>query len=139
MLTAVVVTLILSSAFTTKSYKKIKSEDLSYYFFIEASASKNSSDYNKTRYVSDYIHYEGYESCRETYTFEKKAKKAFEDYLRANESYEGNPSFIRVISGGSNDKLQTRQAIQQKMNKYLGEEKNKDHEVIKTNFSYSCE
>jgi len=139
MLTAIVVTLILSSAFIAKSKKEVKPEDLSYYFFLEYQPG-STSDYSKTRYISSFIYYEGYESCKESYTFEKKAKQAFENYIKANynESYvRHNMTYEQILH--STDKIKSPQQAREVLDDYIAKQKKDGRQVIQTNFSYSCE
>lgn len=139
MFTAIVGTLILSSAFIAKSKKEAKREDLSYYFFLEYQPG-STSDYSKTRYISSFIYYSGYDDCGNSYDFEPKAKKAFENYIKAyyNESYvRHNRTYKQKLN--STDKIKSPQQAREVLDEYITKQKEDGRQVIETNFSYSCE
>jgi len=139
MLTAIVATMIISSAYIRKEKKEVKPEDLSYYFFLEYQPG-STSDYSKTRYISSFIYYSGYDACGNSYDFEPKAKRAFENYIKANynESYvRHNRTYKQKLN--STDKIKSPQQAREVLDEYIAKQKEDGRQVIQTNFSYSCE
>lgn len=133
-------TILVSFSFITPNKNVTKNtDDLAYYFFLEFTPG-STSDYSKTRYISNFIYYAGYDDCGNSYDFEPKAKRAFEDYIKANhnESYV-RPTMTYSKKLNSTDKIKTNQQAREVLDKYLGDEKGKGNQVVQTNFSYTCE
>lgn len=140
-LSAIIVgTIVLSSAFISNSKSEVKtSDDLAYYFFLEYTPG-STSDYSKTRYISSFIYYSGYDDCGNDYDFKPKAQRAFENHIKANydESYVRHTlTYSQKLN--STDKIKTNQQAREVLNKYLADQKSKGNQVIQTNFTYSCE
>lgn len=130
--------LFLTSTAFVDNEKEINTEGLDYYFFLEYTPG-STSDYSKTRYISSFIYYSGYGDCGNSYDFEPKAKKAFENYIKANH----NESYVKHTMTysqklNSTDKIKSTQQAREVLDKYLADQKSKGNQVIQTNFSYSC-
>lgn len=139
-LLVIALTVAVSSAFITKPTSEVKNtDDLAYYFFLEYTPG-STSDYSKTRYISSFIYYAGYDDCGNSYDFEPKAKRAFENFIKAkyNESYVKH-TMTNSQKLNSTDKIKTTQQAREVLDKYLSDQKSKGNQVIQTNFSYSCE
>lgn len=136
----IALTFVVSSAFITKPMSELKKiEKLDYYFFLEYTPG-STSDYSKTRYISSFIYYSGYDDCGNSYDFEPKAKKAFENHIKANydESYvKHTMTYSQRLN--STDKIKSTQQAREVLDKYIGEQKSKGRQVIQTTFSYSCD
>lgn len=133
-------TILVSYAFITPNKNVTKNtDDLAYYFFLEYTPG-STSDYSKTRYISNFIYYAGYNDCGNSYDFEPKAKRAFENFIKAKYN-ESNIKHTMTYSKklNSTDKIKTNQQAREVLDKYLADQKSKGNQVFQTNFSYSCE
>ncbi len=140
-LSAIIVgTLVLSSAFISNNKSDLKTtDDLAYYFFLEYTPG-STSDYSKTRYISSFIYYPGYDDCGYDYDFTPKAKRAFENHIKAkyDESYVRHTGTYNQKLY-STDKIKSTQQAREVLDKYLAEQNDKGNDVVQTTFSYSCE
>lgn len=130
--------LLTTTAFVDKD-KEIITEGLDYYFFLEYTPG-STSDYSKTRYISSFIYYSGYDDCGNDYDFTPKAKRAFENHIKANygESYvQHTRTHNQKLY--STDKIKSTQQAREVLDKYLADQKGKGNDVVQTTFSYSCE
>jgi len=141
---AMFITAMLLILFTTTSFtgKKVMPSPTKneYYFFFSTTPKEVGVMYNKKRYLSTFIYYTGYDACSYNYDFERKAKNAFENYIKAQydeEMIDGTMTISTKLF--STDKATTRQQLSEKMNAWIADEKKDGHIIIHTNFSYSCE
>lgn len=143
MLTAVVVTLLLSSAFITKETETNLEEGT--YFFVAVSGVWQK---NNVAYVSKIIYYSGYENCsnQKKEVFHREAKIAFNNYLKAhynNEfSYGSNNIAVHQFkrsAGKLGDPIFTQIQAASEMNSWAGDEESDGHKVLYTEFGFSCE
>ncbi|TVZ59287.1 hypothetical protein NA63_1815 [Flavobacteriaceae bacterium MAR_2010_105] len=136
----IALTFVVSTAFISKNKNEVKTfDDLAYYFFLEYTPG-STSDYSKTRYISSFIYYTGYDDCGNSYDFEPKAKRAFENYIKANydESYvKHTMTYNKKLN--STDKIKSTQQAREVLDKYLTDQKSKGNQVMQTNFAFSCE
>lgn len=131
--------LFLTSTAFVDNEKEINTEGLDYYFFLEYTPG-STSDYSKTRYISSFIYYSGYDDCGNSYDFEPKAKRAFENHIKANydeSSVRHTQTYSQQLN--STNKIKSTQQASEVLDKYLADQKAKGRNVIKTSFSYSCE
>ncbi|MFA5298252.1 MAG: hypothetical protein WC389_08615 [Lutibacter sp.] len=136
---SVVLLLFVSSSSFTDNKKEINIQKFDYYFFLEYTPG-STSDYSKTRYISGFIYYAGYDECGYDYDFIPKAKRAFENHIKANydESYVSH-TMTHSQKMYSTDKIKTNQQAREVLDKYLADKKKEGKTVIQTSFSYSCE
>jgi hypothetical protein len=139
-LSILICTILVSYAFIAPDKNEVKStDDLAYYFFLEYKPG-STSDYSKKRYISNFIYYAGYNDCGYDYDLKTKAKRAFENHIKANydESYvQHTMTYSQKLN--STDKIKSTQQAREVLDKYLADQKSKGNQVIQTNFTYSCE
>lgn len=92
---------------------------------------------DNTIYVSDAIHYEGYEKCGKSYDWRPKAEKAFKAYVEANYN-NVNPDYTYMIGSTTGYYLSSKREANEALNKWMSEEKNKGNSITKTAFNYYC-
>lgn len=131
MLTAVVGTLILSSAFIAKE-KKASADYKDFYIYVYF---HDKNDY-KTIYVSDAIHYEGEENCSQTYNWKPKVERAFRAYVESN--YNATHDYTYMIGSTTGNYL-SRQEASTALNEFIAEQNGKGNSVTHTSFNYYCE
>lgn len=134
MLAAVVVTLLLSSAFIAKE-KKVPVDYNDFYIYVYFS---DKNDDNKTIYVSDAIHYEGQEKCSQSYNWKPKVEKAFKAYIEANYN-NVNPNYTYMIGSTTGYYLSSNQEANEALNEWISKEKGRGNSITKTSFNYYCE
>lgn len=133
--------IMLMLAFTILSVTsfKVKSTTADGFYFFMA-ANPDGAHYGKIRYISEFVYYPGTGRCFIAYDFRVKAEEAFKSYVEAQ--YKGTKRIdIRTYfqKYKSDVKLTSTQEAQQALDEYTVDEKGMGHQVIKTNFSYSCE
>lgn len=137
---AVLVLLMVSSTAFTDNKETVNAEKFDYYFFLEYTPG-STSDYSKTRYISSFIYYAGYDECGNDYDFIPKAKKAFANYIKANYD-ESNVTHTQTYDNklhSSSEKIKTNQQGREVLDNYLADQKSDGRNVIQTTFSYYCE
>lgn len=134
MLTAVILTIVLNSAFITKEKKSVTDYN-NFYIYVYFS---DKNDDNKTIYVSDAIHYEGQEKCSQSYNWKPKVEKAFKAYVEANYS-NVNPNYTYMIGSTTGYYLSSKQEANTELNKWISKEKERGNSITKTSFNYYCE
>lgn len=143
MLTAVVVTMIMSSAFITKEIEPNLEEGT--YFFLAVSGVHQK---NNVAYVSNIMYYNGTESCgnQKKEVFHREAKIAFNNYLKAKHNDEfpyGSTNIsvhqFRGTTAQTGEYMFTRQQATTRMNSWAGDEESDGYKVFYTEFGFSCE
>lgn len=144
MLTAVVGTLILSSAFITKE-SKTKTNDREEYIYLVAygRSTNNSTD----TYISDIIKYEGFDKCGDKLDFYREAGRRFmadiekSNTININEwkiAYHDGNGYSRDYPDGYFKGYDSRSDAFDARNNQIESRKADDLKTYRTYFSYKC-
>jgi hypothetical protein len=120
------------SSFITKEKKT--SVDYNNFYIYLYFHDKND---DKVIYISEAMHYEGYDNCGKSYDWKAKAEKAFRAYVVANYN-NVNPHYTYMIGSTTGYYLSSKQEASEALNEWILEEKGKGNSISKTLFNFYC-
>ena len=147
MLVVMALTLVMSSAFSTKKQKVKTSEESQFIYLIAYPGNQNNS---RNYYISGIIEYQGYDVCGSNYAasnyFFGEAGNKFSDNLEKYNNISmsdwkieyrmgnGNESFPRGQSKG----FSSRSEAQNAKDDFINEHRSSEVKVFETYFTYKC-
>lgn len=99
---------------------------------------------NKTSFISYPIYYSTFEECGNKLEFERKAKEAFNNYLKANynDIFKYGSSHTQLLEYqrfSSSSYLKSKQQASDRLNTWKTEQLDDNYKITETIFTYSCE